>query len=101
MIPVAFDYVRPTSLADAVATLRSAGDEAKVLAGGQSLLPVLRLRLVAPSTVVTAVWPSKFWITPWLTRMIATRNDSGSMMRTTVRVRSTQKLPSVVARRRA
>jgi carbon-monoxide dehydrogenase medium subunit len=52
MIPVAFDYVRPTSVADAVAALRAAGEDAKVLAGGQSLLPVLRLRLAAPSTVV-------------------------------------------------
>jgi carbon-monoxide dehydrogenase medium subunit len=52
MIPVAFDYVRPTSVADAVAALQSAGEDAKVLAGGQSLMPVLRLRLAAPSTVV-------------------------------------------------
>lgn len=52
MIPVAFEYVRPTSVADAVAALRSAGEDAKVLAGGQSLMPVLRLRLAAPSTLV-------------------------------------------------
>lgn len=52
MIPVAFDYVRPTSVAEAVAALRAAGEDAKVLAGGQSLMPVLRLRLAAPSTVV-------------------------------------------------
>jgi aerobic carbon-monoxide dehydrogenase medium subunit len=52
MIPVAFEYVRPTSVADAVAALQAAGEDAKVLAGGQSLMPVLRLRLAAPSTVV-------------------------------------------------
>ena len=52
MIPVAFEYARPTSVAEAVSVLQSVGDEAKVLAGGQSLLPVLRLRLAAPSTVV-------------------------------------------------
>jgi carbon-monoxide dehydrogenase medium subunit len=52
MIPVAFEYVRPTSVADAVAALRSGGEDAKVLAGGQSLMPVLRLRLAAPPTVV-------------------------------------------------
>jgi carbon-monoxide dehydrogenase medium subunit len=52
MIPVAFDYVRPSSVEDAVDALVSAGEDAKVLAGGQSLLPVLRLRLAAPSTVV-------------------------------------------------
>jgi aerobic carbon-monoxide dehydrogenase medium subunit len=52
MIPVAFEYARPGSVAEAVSALQSAGEEAKVLAGGQSLLPVLRLRLSAPSTVV-------------------------------------------------
>lgn len=52
MIPVAFDYVRPASVADAVAALQAGGEDAKVLAGGQSLMPVLRLRLAAPSTVV-------------------------------------------------
>jgi carbon-monoxide dehydrogenase medium subunit len=52
MIPVAFEYARPGSVAEAVSVLRSVGDDAKVLAGGQSLLPVLRLRLAAPATVV-------------------------------------------------
>ena len=52
MIPVEFDYVRPSNVDDAIAALRDAGEDAKVLAGGQSLIPVLRLRLAAPSTVV-------------------------------------------------
>jgi carbon-monoxide dehydrogenase medium subunit len=52
MIPVEFDYVRPSSVDEAVAALRDAGEDAKVLAGGQSLIPVLRLRLAAPTTVV-------------------------------------------------
>ncbi|MEP7021532.1 MAG: xanthine dehydrogenase family protein subunit M [Pseudonocardiales bacterium] len=52
MIPAAFDYVRPDSVADAVAAIGAAGDEGKILAGGQSLLPVLRLRLAYPSTLV-------------------------------------------------
>lgn len=52
MIPSSFEYVRPASVADAVAALTAGGEEPKVLAGGQSLLPVLRLRLAAPSTVV-------------------------------------------------
>jgi carbon-monoxide dehydrogenase medium subunit len=52
MIPASLDYVAPESVADAVAALSQAGDEAKVLAGGQSLLPVLRLRLAYPSTLV-------------------------------------------------
>jgi aerobic carbon-monoxide dehydrogenase medium subunit len=52
MIPANFDYIRPTTVEDAVAALADAGDEAKVLAGGQSLLPVLRLRLAAPTLLV-------------------------------------------------
>src|SRR6478735_9546659 len=52
MIPAAFDYVRPGSVPDAVAALGSAGEDGKVLAGGQSLLPVLRLRMAYPSTLV-------------------------------------------------
>jgi carbon-monoxide dehydrogenase medium subunit len=52
VIPAQFDYVAPTSVADAVAALAEHGDEAKVLAGGQSLLPILRMRLNAPGVVV-------------------------------------------------
>lgn len=52
MIPVSFDYTRPSTVDEAVAALRDAGEDAKVLAGGQSLIPVLRLRLAAPTTVV-------------------------------------------------
>lgn len=52
MIPVAFDYLRPSTVDDAVAALAQAGEEAKIIAGGQSLLPVLRLRLAAPSLLV-------------------------------------------------
>ena len=52
MIPAAFDYVAPTTVDDAVRALADAGEDAKVLAGGQSLLPVLRMRLAAPSTLV-------------------------------------------------
>jgi aerobic carbon-monoxide dehydrogenase medium subunit len=52
VIPAAFDYVRPTSIDEAVSALGGAGDDGKVLAGGQSLLPVLRLRLAAPRLLV-------------------------------------------------
>jgi carbon-monoxide dehydrogenase medium subunit len=52
MIPAALDYTAPTSVADALSALAGGGDEAKVLAGGQSLLPVLRLRLAYPTTLV-------------------------------------------------
>lgn len=52
MIPAAFDYARPETLDEAVTTLAEGGEEAKVLAGGQSLLPMLRLRLAFPELMV-------------------------------------------------
>jgi carbon-monoxide dehydrogenase medium subunit len=52
VIPAAFDYVAPATVDDAVRALADAGEDAKVLAGGQSLLPVLRMRLSAPTTLV-------------------------------------------------
>jgi carbon-monoxide dehydrogenase medium subunit len=52
MIPVQFDYLAPSSVEEALAALAEHGDEAKILAGGQSLLPVLRLRLNAPEFVI-------------------------------------------------
>ena len=52
MIPGKFDYVRPDTVDDAVRALADAGDEAKVIAGGQSLLPLLRLRLAYPEVLV-------------------------------------------------
>ncbi|GAA4530584.1 FAD binding domain-containing protein [Amycolatopsis samaneae] len=52
MIPAPFDYVAPSTVDEAISALSEAGEDAKVLAGGQSLLPVLRMRLAAPSTVV-------------------------------------------------
>jgi carbon-monoxide dehydrogenase medium subunit len=50
--PVAFDYARPTELADAVGLLAAGERSAKVLAGGQSLGPMLNLRLAAPDLLV-------------------------------------------------
>jgi len=52
MIPAAFDYHRATSLDDAVRRLGELGDEAKILAGGHSLIPFMRLRLAAPTALV-------------------------------------------------
>ncbi len=52
MIPASFDYVRPQSLEDALAQLREHGDDARVLAGGHSLLPVMKARLAAPGVLV-------------------------------------------------
>lgn len=52
MIPAKFDYVRPSSVGDAVSALAGGGEDAKVIAGGQSLLPLLRLRLAYPELLV-------------------------------------------------
>ncbi|MEU4246605.1 xanthine dehydrogenase family protein subunit M [Amycolatopsis sp. NPDC026612] len=52
MIPAPFDYVRPSTVDEALRALAAAGEDAKVLAGGQSLLPVLRMRLAAPTTLI-------------------------------------------------
>ncbi len=52
MIPAAFDYVRADSADAAIAALVEHGDDAKLLAGGHSLLPLMKLRLAAPSVLV-------------------------------------------------
>jgi len=52
MIPAEFDYYAPTSVQEAVSLLRQHGDEAKVLAGGHSLIPLLKLRLSNPPVLV-------------------------------------------------
>ena len=52
MIPAAFDYVRAGSADEAIAALAEHGDEAKVLAGGHSLLPLMKLRLATPAVLV-------------------------------------------------
>jgi carbon-monoxide dehydrogenase medium subunit len=52
VIPAKFDYTRPSTLAEAIQALTDGGDDAKVIAGGQSLLPLLRLRLAYPDLLV-------------------------------------------------
>lgn len=52
MIPAAFDYLSPTTVDEALEALAAAGDDVKVLGGGQSLLPILRMRLNAPDQIV-------------------------------------------------
>jgi carbon-monoxide dehydrogenase medium subunit len=52
MIPAPFDYVRPATLDEALGLLAKHGDDAKVLAGGHSLLPAMKLRLAQPKVVI-------------------------------------------------
>jgi carbon-monoxide dehydrogenase medium subunit len=52
VIPAPFDYVRATSADEAVAALGEHGDDAKLLAGGMSLLPLMKLRLATPTVLV-------------------------------------------------
>lgn len=52
MIPAQFDYLAPASIEEALGALAEHGDGAKLIAGGQSLLPVLRMRLNAPDVLI-------------------------------------------------
>ena len=52
MIPAPFDYISPQTLDEAIRVLVSHGDEAKLLAGGHSLLPLMKLRLASPKLLV-------------------------------------------------
>ena len=52
MIPAAFDYVVADSVDDALGKLADGGEDAKLLSGGHSLLPLMKLRLAAPSLLV-------------------------------------------------
>ena len=52
MIPPSFEYLTPSNISDAVALLQKHGDEAKILAGGHSLIPAMRLRLAEPGYLI-------------------------------------------------
>src|ERR1700750_460578 len=52
MIPPAFEYLRPKSLPEAIAFLQQYGDDAKILSGGQSLIPMMKFRLARPGYLV-------------------------------------------------
>jgi len=52
MIPSAFEYHAPSSVSEAIALLQKYGDEAKVLSGGHSLLPLMKLRFATPEHIV-------------------------------------------------
>lgn len=71
MIPAEFDYQCPSSVDEAVRLLADAGEDAKVLAGGQSLIPVLRMRLAAPSVLIDL---------SALTELTGVRDDGDSLL---------------------
>jgi aerobic carbon-monoxide dehydrogenase medium subunit len=52
MIPPAFEYLRPNTIPEAIAFLQQYGDDAKILSGGQSLIPMMKFRLARPGYVV-------------------------------------------------
>jgi carbon-monoxide dehydrogenase medium subunit len=52
MIPPAFEYLRPNTVPEAIAFLQQYGDDAKILSGGQSLIPMMKFRLARPSHLV-------------------------------------------------
>lgn len=52
MIPPAFEYLRPKTVPEAIALLQQHGDDAKILSGGQSLIPMMKLRLARPSHLI-------------------------------------------------
>jgi carbon-monoxide dehydrogenase medium subunit len=52
MIPPAFEYLRPKTIPEALTFLQQYGDQAKILSGGQSLIPMMKLRLARPAYIV-------------------------------------------------
>ena len=52
MIPAAFDYVRAESAEEAISLIGQHGDESKFLAGGHSLVPLMKLRLAQPTVLI-------------------------------------------------
>ena len=52
MIPGSFDYHRPASIADALQMLADLGEEARVVAGGHSLIPMMKLRMAQPEHLI-------------------------------------------------
>ena len=52
MIPASFEYFRPKAMGEAFALLEQHGEEAKILSGGQSLIPMMKLRLARPAYII-------------------------------------------------
>ena len=52
MIPPAFEYLRPKTIPEALTLLEQHGDDAKILSGGQSLIPMMKIRLARPGCLI-------------------------------------------------
>src|SRR5579859_6864115 len=52
MIPASFEYSSPKTLSEAISLLETSGSDSKILAGGQSLIPLMKLRLGSPSRLI-------------------------------------------------
>jgi aerobic carbon-monoxide dehydrogenase medium subunit len=52
MIPPSFEYLRPTTISEAIGFLQQYGDDAKILSGGQSLIPMMKLRIARPAYLI-------------------------------------------------
>jgi carbon-monoxide dehydrogenase medium subunit len=52
MIPPAFEYLRPSTIPEAIALLQQHGEDAKILSGGQSLIPMMKLRIARPGYLI-------------------------------------------------
>src|SRR6476620_1197007 len=52
MIPASFEYASPKTLSEAIGLLKQHGSDAKILAGGQSLIPLMKLRMAAPKLLI-------------------------------------------------
>ena len=52
MIPPAFEYLRPKTIPEAIAFLQQYGDDAKILSGGQSLIPMMKFRIARPGYLI-------------------------------------------------
>jgi CO/xanthine dehydrogenase FAD-binding subunit len=64
MIPKAFDYCRPKTLPEAISLLQQHGDAAKILSGGQSLIPMMKMRLAQPEYLIDINQPPFRSLTP-------------------------------------
>lgn len=52
MIPASFEYFRPATIGEAISLLQKHGEDAKILSGGQSLIPMMKLRLASPPVII-------------------------------------------------